>query len=133
MHMSGAVFRAWRNMVGAMRVRHTISIPLMAVGFILLLPVIIPVAGLQNAVYKRRLLKAANAFACVNCGRILGPDALCRADEVWSEHVRELMRQNPGMRFRMIRTVHAICPGCGTRYTFREKERTFSVDRSEVI
>ena len=42
--------------------------------------------------------------------------------------MRELMRAHPGVKFRLVRTLHAICPGCGTRYTFREHDRTFGVE-----
>jgi RNase P subunit RPR2 len=111
-----------------MHARRTIPIPLMVVGFVVLLPAIIPAAIMLAALQKHRLRKAAKSFVCVNCGRVLGTGALARADEAWSEHMRELMRQHPGVRLRMLRTVHAICLGCDTCYRFREKERTFFVE-----
>jgi len=101
---------------------------LLVIGFLLCMPLWIPAAFLLRAVDKYRLRKAAKFFACVSCGRILGLDALARPDEEWSEHVRELRRQHPGVRFRLERTVHAICPTCGTRFGFREKERTFVLE-----
>jgi predicted RNA-binding Zn-ribbon protein involved in translation (DUF1610 family) len=97
----------------------------LVIGVVLCMPLWIPAVLILDAVRKHRLRRAANAFACVACGRILGPGALARADKAWAEHVRELMRRNPGVRFRLVRTVHAICPDCGTHYTFREHERTF--------
>jgi len=42
--------------------------------------------------------------------------------------MRELQRKHPGVRFRIVWTVHAICPKCGTHYTYLESERTFVVE-----
>lgn len=67
-------------------------------------------------IYKRRLHRAAKSYTCVKCGKTLGQDAVKSADKVWSEHVSELMRTHPGMRFRMVKTTDAICLDCGTEY-----------------
>jgi hypothetical protein len=99
-------------------------------GVVLAMPILIPVAILSQIAYRTRLRKAAKSFACINCGRTLGIEALKRADDVCSEQMRELTQANPGVRFRIQRTLHAICLTCGTRYTFREKERTFVVEQS---
>lgn len=38
-------------------------------------------------------------------------------------------RKLPHVRFRIVRTLHAICMHCGTRYTYRDAERTFVVEQ----
>jgi transcription elongation factor Elf1 len=101
---------------------------LLVIAFVICIPLWIPALIVWNGVRKHRLRKAANAFTCVNCGATLGVDALARADREWGNQMRELMRQHPGVRFRILRTLHAICSGCGTRYTFHENERTFVVE-----
>src|SRR4051794_19567613 len=83
---------------------------LLLIVFVLCMPLWIPAALVMHALDRHRLRKAARAFACVTCGRSLGREALARADEAWSEQVAELMRQHPDVRFRLLRTLDAICP-----------------------
>src|SRR5215470_5139163 len=97
----------------------------LATVLLVFLPVIIPVIGLLDRVYRRRLRAAACAFACVSCGGILGLESIRLADAEWEEHLRELREKHPSTRFRLVRHVRAICPGCGVRYAFLERERTF--------
>ncbi len=65
-------------------------------------------------------------------------EALKLADEAVADQARERMRQYPGMRFRVVRTLYAICTACGTRYTFHKDEQTLVIEspqtgsRSEV-
>jgi hypothetical protein len=104
------------------------------VGVVLTLPLWMVVAIALDVVERRRLRKAAGSFLCRHCGRALGKHAVTLADKAWSEHVRKIMRENPGVKYRMVRTVRAICPGCGTRYSFDESDRTFVVvQNSQVI
>jgi hypothetical protein len=92
---------------------------------VVFLPVIIPVVALLDHIYRKRLRAAACAFACLSCGGILGLEAIRLADAQWEEHLRDLREKYPSIRFRLVRHVHAICPGCGVRYAFLERERTF--------
>ena len=111
---------------------------LLPVGFVvvsallLTAPLWIPVAMLWGARYRRRLRKAAESFRCSTCGSVLGAAAVRRADEEWEAYVRELMRKNPGVKFRLVRTVHAICVSCGTPYKYVENECSFEVQRRDV-
>jgi hypothetical protein len=104
------------------------AIPLLLVVIVIGTPLWIPAIIIRQTVHKHRLRKAANSFACVRCGSILGVDALKRADTRWAEYLLELSRKHPGVKFRTVRTLHAICLNCGTRYTFCESERTFVVE-----
>ena len=105
--------------------KNVLLIPLVAVVLVVLLPVILPVVAVLDALDRRRRRTAAAGFACVVCGRVLGDEALACADRVWGEHTAAAARAHPGARLRMVRTVHAVCPRCGTRYTFLNAERTF--------
>jgi hypothetical protein len=89
------------------------------------LPVIIPLVALLDRAYRKRLRAAACAFACLSCGGILGLESIRLADAEWDERLRELREKYPSTRFRLVRHVRAICPACGVRYAFSERERTF--------
>jgi hypothetical protein len=110
------------------------SIPIifLVVILLVLLPVIIPVGALLHFVYRMRLTVAAGAFACLSCGRILGREALRLGDAAWEEHVCELRRKYPSRIFRLVRDIHAVCPACGVRYAFLERERTFIRTRRDL-
>jgi hypothetical protein len=102
-----------------------LTAPLFVIAFVLSMPLWLRVVAVSNFVHKYRLRQAAKSFACLKCGATLGVDALKRADRVWAEHMSNLMAGHPGARLRISRTLHAICVGCGTQYTFRESARTF--------
>jgi hypothetical protein len=99
----------------------------LAVIFVVLSPVIVflvlPIAAWASRGW---LESAARTFACLSCGGILGLEALRLADTAWSEHVHELREKHPFVLFRLVRNVHAICPTCGARYAYVERERTFA-------
>jgi hypothetical protein len=104
-----------------------IAITLLAIVFIVLSPVIIPVVALLHRAYRRRLAAVACTFACLSCGRMLGPDAAALADAEW-EATRQ-QRQEDGPRLwrggrRMVRDLDAICPSCGARYAYSDATRT---------
>jgi hypothetical protein len=113
----------------ARRRRRRIPIWLAAVPVLLCLPLLIPAAIVLEVVNKRRLRRVAASFSCQNCGRSLGAEGVALADQEWARQVRELMRQHPGVRFRLLRTVDAICGGCGARYTFSKSGRTFVMEQ----
>ena len=98
---------------------------------LVLLPVIIPVVALLEFAYRKRLRTAACAFTCLSCGGILGLESIRLGDAAWAEHLRELREKYPPTRFRLVRHVHAICPACGARYAFSERERTFVRTRAD--
>lgn len=96
--------------------------------FILLLPILMPYSLLKDRVEKRRRRQLASRFVCVECGEVLGVEAIRLADERWDEIVKAIISRNePGTRLRLVRTVDAICPHCGCQYLYRKVERTFVV------
>lgn len=102
---------------------NTVMLTLMVIGFVILLPLWVPLACVAHGVYLRRLHSAANRAKCVACGQILGKESVERADAEWAEHIRELRERHPGVKFRLVRSIHAICTLCGTRYRYDEKTR----------
>ena len=77
--------------------------------------------------YRRKLFLAADRFNCESCGKNLGRASVNLADETWSTYFAQLVRNNPGLRYRirMLRTFHAICAQCGETYFFDEAGRRF--------
>ncbi|MEJ2123395.1 MAG: hypothetical protein P8Y67_04970 [Alphaproteobacteria bacterium] len=102
-------------------------------GFLLVvfLPVIIPVVAVSHWLSRRRMQAAARVFACPACGAVIGAEAIQLAEEAWGSHMAELQGRNPGIRIRrnpqrITRHLHVICPHCGARYQFIEREKTFT-------
>jgi len=102
-----------------------LPITLFVIGFVLALPILVPVGIVTHSLYRRRLLRDAASFPCAECKRPLGKASVIRADEEWRQHVAELHRKHPGVKFRLCRTIHAICCHCSFRYTYKEKKRRF--------
>lgn len=93
----------------------------------LLLPVILPLTVLAQKRYQKRLRGLSEGFACVECGQILGVEAIQLADERWEEMSEERRRLYPHIKFRLVRDLHALCPHCGCEYRYQEAEATFIV------
>ena len=111
----------------------TMAVTLTAVGVILCMPIWLPISVVLEVLYKKQLRAAAESTTCATCGRILGHAALNRADEEWIAKLQELKRLHPGSKFRLVRTVRAICAVCGTRYRYLEKERKFVLAEGEHL
>ena len=112
---------------GRIAVRLLVPLPAVAVVVavaILLLPVV-AVAGCVRRVARARLRAAANRARCVACGAALGTPAVRRADEEWRRYVAAARGRRPGVKLRLCRTCHAVCPACGARHTYRPGDRTF--------
>jgi hypothetical protein len=108
------------------RLRDVGLLLLMMIGTIVFLPVLVPAAGVYASMRGWRMRRAAETFGCVECGMPLTAQAVRWADREHREHMDALRRTHPNCIFRIVRTCHAICPGCGTRYTYLERERTFT-------
>ena len=86
---------------------------------------------IQQALAERRKGRRVLQAPCVRCGAVLGAAAVARADAEWSAHVAKLFRDHPGMRFRLVRGVHAVCTACGQSHRYDEKSDAFVAARSE--
>src|SRR5262249_1619306 len=104
--------------------------PVFVVAFVLALPVLLPCALISHRLHRRRLRTVAQAHPCPLCGNILSIAALRAGDEEWRAYVAALHRLNPGVRFRLVRLVHAICTACGARLHFREASGTFMLSEA---
>jgi hypothetical protein len=111
-----------------MRFQVQIPFPIKVAAAIVFLPALIPVAIVMVAVDNRRKRKAAAAFHCLRCARVLGVESLRIADSEFRKQMDELRRSNPFTKFSIVRTCDAICPACGTRYAFRNEDRTFVLE-----
>jgi hypothetical protein len=108
---------------------HYVFVPF-AVVFVVLLPITLPVIAVLDALDQRRMRTAANTFACLSCGSILGGEALKLADEAWRQSFIDMHSRSPGFRLlrrspRIVRHLYAICPRCGARFDYVHRQRTF--------
>jgi DNA-directed RNA polymerase subunit RPC12/RpoP len=87
-----------------------------AIMLVVLLPVILPYLAFTQWRDGKRLLALARSFICQRCGKLIGEDAVALGDTFWREHMAELHMHSPAIRFRVVRTVHAVCPHCGAKY-----------------
>ncbi len=100
---------------------------------ILLVPILVPYSLLKDRVEKRRRRQLASRFVCLECGEILGVEAIRLADERWDEMELQMMRiEEPVARVVRSRLLDAICPHCGCQYLYHKMEQTF-LKRSEIV
>ena len=98
---------------------------------ILLLLVSLPFTAIQLKREKHKLGKLAGEFVCLECGEIMGMEAIRLADERWANVVKQKMAEKTyKLGMRMVRSVDAVCPHCGCIYLYREEDQSFVV-RSE--
>jgi len=93
---------------------------LITVLFVLLLPVILPIALIQDRLRTRRIAKVVCGFICVSCGATLGMEAVRLGDERWRAIIADLHSRFPDTRFRIFRDIHAICPKCELEYMYQD-------------
>jgi hypothetical protein len=99
---------------------------LIGLAIVAALPVLIPVVAVMQWRDGRRLRAKARSFPCVTCHRNLGDEAVALADKAWGEHMSELhWRPEQGIRRRVVRYIHAVCPHCGTQYQLIDATGTF--------
>jgi hypothetical protein len=97
-----------------------------AIGVALLLPVIIPAAALLHWRDVSRMKRKARETRCVSCGRVLGDEAIEQGEAAWRERMSELhWRPEWGIRRRVVRDIHAVCPNCSAAYEFIVKTGQF--------
>ncbi len=95
------------------------------------LPVALPVVLVLATLDGRRMRATARKFVCLSCGSCLGAEATQLADKAWERRLSERLANNHGVRLhilrerRIVRPFCAICPHCGARYGYVERDRTF--------
>jgi hypothetical protein len=110
-----------------MRRRHrhwdTVLAVAFGVAFLVLLPVMAPVAFYLHCRDEKRMRATAVNFACLSCGGILGTEALQLADDAWASHFATLTQDS--IRLRLVKNSDAICPHCGAHHKFIASGRSF--------
>lgn len=104
--------------------KSNVAFALFGAAFLVLLPLLVPVAVTQNWIRTRRILNLACNSDCVACGARLGAEAIHRANERWKTIVANVRAKSPGMRFRLVCDIDAICPSCGQGYAYQETVRS---------
>lgn len=101
-----------------------VGFALFAVLFLVLLPLLLPVAAVQAGISNRRRLKLVREFVCVACGARLGEESVRLGHERWHATVVALHPKSPGIKFRLVCDIDAVCPSCGHEYTYRDKDNS---------
>jgi hypothetical protein len=96
------------------------GINLLAALFLVASPILIPIALIGSYFADRRKCRVAGNTPCVNCGRVLGIESLELSDRRAADYGAEQQRLHPGVKFRLVRTVFAICKSCGAEYGYRD-------------
>jgi hypothetical protein len=103
------------------------SFVLIAVLVVIASPVLIPVALALHERERRAMRAIAETTRCKRCGATLGAASLEQADQAWADHVAALHRDHPGVRFRLLRGLWALCAVCAARYGFNAERRVFTL------
>ena len=103
-------------MIAALASVRDLKLTVIVIGFVLLLPIVIPLGLILHALSRHRLGAAARRRSCPTCGQILGDRAIDLADAAWEEHLRQHRESAQSDSIpRMVRTIDAICPHCRAR------------------
>src|SRR5688572_1643370 len=103
--------------------RSGIAVGMFAAAFLVLLPIMLPVAIIQNQMRSRRILKLACDLDCASCGTRLGTEAIQLGAQRWAAIVAGRHAMYPGMKLRLVCDVDAVCPHCGREYLYRDVDR----------
>jgi hypothetical protein len=91
---------------------------LLAIPFLLLLPVFMLIGIVHDSGERRKRRRLASMLACPTCGARLSRRSAAIADSQWSE----IMSKRPhSVRMRTIRCLDAICEACGAEIVFEEE------------
>jgi hypothetical protein len=93
-----------------------LPIPLLVLMIVIAFPVAIPIAIVSWLRDRRRMRAVAKRTHCECCGATLGAASLRCADPEWAKRVAALQSARSIMRFRMIRSLWAICAARGAEY-----------------
>lgn len=92
---------------------------------ILSLPVVLPVMVVRNMIEGRYQRQIADRVACERCGKLLGKAAILESDRVVADEWKQMQAKYPRVKFRRIRTHHAICTGCGQEYIYSNHGKSY--------
>ena len=82
--------------------------------FVLLsFPILLPCGIGLNIWNRRKLERAIAQCRCPKCGEKLSMESLALADSRWKSHINAIKAEHPGVRFRIARSLDAVCVRCG--------------------
>jgi len=115
---------------GSLRnIPNALLIPVLAIGFLVTLPVLLTVSLALLWLDRRRLRLSAALSPCRFCGCVLGQKSIELANAKWAdlmeEKKHESLRLIRRVKLRMVRNMDAICPACGAIYIFDRESRIF--------
>jgi hypothetical protein len=104
--------------------RSGIAVDMFAAAFLVLLPIMLPVAVIQNQMRNRRILKLARDLDCAACGARLGAEAIQLGAQRWAAIAARSHSMYPGTKLRLVCDVDAACPRCGREHLYRDADRS---------
>ncbi len=100
-----------------------IAAPFLFVLFLLSLPIVLPIVGLQQAREHKRKRACVERWPCGWCVAPLEAEALTRADALFGAYIDE--RFDKTEQLRIVRDLHACCPRCDAGHRYDEKADRF--------
>lgn len=94
-----------------------IAIPFLFVGIVL-------VAVLLACVSMRKTVAFAAQTRCPACKTSVGRDAVLTAKAANESRLKQMMKEHPGVRFRVVAEWEIRCPQCGRTFIFIPSDRT---------
>ena len=128
MYHSGVHLQESRNRRCDMAKEGRLSVPvtiICMVAGILSLPVLLPIAWMQQESEKRRMQAAARQTTCIECGYPLTDASLTLAVDMWRAYMAKLQQDHPYMQFRVVRPYDAVCIACGQEYKWANEMSVF--------
>jgi len=89
--------------------------------------VLTPYTVTTGLIRLRRLRSRAKAFACPNCGQVIGTGALKLPAQIRGQVLHDVAVSKNFDRWDRAQSIHAVCASCGAFFTFDETAREFRV------
>ena len=72
----------------------------------------------MDALRRRRLRRAIAQCLCPKCGERLSQESVALANRRWKSHIAAIRADHPGVRFRIVRCLDAVCARCGVELVY---------------
>lgn len=102
-----------------------LPLPLLVLIILIAFPVAVPIALLSWIWDLRRMRAAAERTHCERCGAVLGAASLQSADAEWAKRFAARQDAASMVKLRMVRSLWAVCAGCGAEYDYDFRSRIF--------
>ena len=88
-------------------------------------------AWASGAYSLRRSIRIASASPCPECGKTIGRASVLAGKDRFSDKIRDMWKQHPGIKFRIIAEWEIECPHCGRRFFFYPD--TIRIERASIF